>query len=159
MMANHGRVAKYDHEIEGINSRLDGLQSAILSVKLRYLDQWNRQRQEAAKYYHQCLKHLDLPLPKCNSQGRHVYHLYVTRVKNRNHVMRELKNCGVVAGIHYPIALPFLKAYSYMNYKPIDFPIAYSQMGELISLPIFPEITKNQIEYVACSLKAAISSM
>lgn len=158
MLANHGRISKFDHDIEGVNSRLDGLQAAILSVKLKYLEDWNKRRWDAAEYYHKCLMHLNIPLPRSNSFGRHVYHLYVTRVKNRDKVLRKLRDRGIAAGIHYPIALPFLRAYVHLGYKPNDIPVAYSQMNELISLPIYPEITQDKIDYIATSMEAALEN-
>ena len=153
MMANHGRAAKYDHEFEGVNSRLDSLQAAILSVKLQHLKVWNRQRRLAAGIYHEQLADLDLPLPTSDEEDRHVYHLYVTRVDRRDEIVQAMKRVGIGVGVHYPIALPFLKAYHNRGFKPDDFPVAYEQMSELISLPIYPEITEEQIAHVVDTLR------
>jgi dTDP-4-amino-4,6-dideoxygalactose transaminase len=154
--ANHGRSEKYNHEFEGLNSRLDGLQAAILTVKLKYLDKWNDYRKNAAKYYCELLNDLDIPLPLTNEESRHVYHLFVTQIDNRDYVLKKLRSEGIGAGIHYPIALPFLKAYKYLKHNPKDFPVAYRQMSCLISLPIFPEITQEQIEYTVDCFKASL---
>lgn len=153
MMANHGRVAKYDHEFEGVNSRLDSLQAAILSVKLQHLKTWNRQRRHAADIYRKQLADLDLPLPTSDEEGRHVYHLYVTRVKRRDKIVQAMKHDGIGVGVHYPIALPFLSAYRTHSYEPSDFPVTYKQMSQLISLPIYPELTEEQIAHVVGALR------
>lgn len=151
-LRNHGALQKYHHELEGFNSRMDGIQAAILSVKLGYLATWNEQRQTAAATYHQFLEELNLPLPRTAEPGRHVYHLYVIRIKNRDTVRQQLKEAGISTGIHYPVALPFLEAYRHLGHQPLDFPVAYRQMAELLSLPLYPELQPEQIEYVAASL-------
>lgn len=156
MIANHGRINKYDHEFEGVNSRLDGLQAAILSVKLKHLEQWTQARITAAGRYNELLKDAGLPLPECPEHTRHVYHLYVVRVKDRARIQSQLKERGIATGVHYPIALPNLQAYKYLAHQPEDFLVSTMFSGEILSLPIFPEITTEQIEYVSISLKKAI---
>lgn len=153
---NHGRSEKYNHEFEGINSRLDGLQAAILSVKLKYLPSWNTQRRKAANYYNDLIKELGLQLPITDDENRHVYHLYVTQVRNRDEVVQKMKTKGVGVGIHYPIALPFLEAYKKLGHCTDDFPIVSKQMHQLISLPIFPEITIEQIKYTVDCLRTSL---
>ncbi|MCK4578522.1 MAG: DegT/DnrJ/EryC1/StrS family aminotransferase [Candidatus Marinimicrobia bacterium] len=153
MWANHGRTQKYDHEFEGYNSRLDGLQAAILSAKLRYLPEWISKRVSAANYYRQLLQGLDVVLPTEVSEGSHVYHLFVVLLDDRDHIRSELAQAGISSGIHYPIALPFLKAYKKFRHRPEDFPVAYELSQKVLSLPIYPEITKEQIEYVVEVLK------
>jgi len=153
---NHGGVQKFSHEFEGYNSRLDGIQAAILSVKLRRLSTWTRQRQEAAAIYHRHLEHLGLPLPLTSETERHVYHLYVIQVENRDAVRQKLAEAGISTGIHYPVALPFVEAYRHLGYQPEDFPISYDQMRKLLSLPLYPELTEQQIAYVATSLGNAL---
>ena len=152
----HGGDQKYRHEFEGINSRLDGLQAAVLSVKLRHLPQWTLRRREVAETYHRLLEPLGLSLPRESDPGSHVYHLYVTRVDRRDRVLSVLQDKGVNAGVHYPIALPFLEAYEHFGHKPEEFPVTHAQMDRLISLPLFPEITASQIEQVAQALGAAL---
>lgn len=149
MFANHGRIEKYSHEIEGINSRMDGLQGAILNVKLKYLDEWTKKRQKAAEYYNELLQSIpEIIKPEVALNAKHVYHLYPIRAKNRDALRKFLETEGIATGIHYPIALPNLRAYRHLHHKPSDFPIATRNEKELLSLPIYPEIQKHQIEYV-----------
>jgi len=152
MFANHGRKEKYNHMFEGINSRLDGLQAAILDVKLKYLEQWIERRRAIAKIYDEELKDIVIT-PTVLADVRHVYHLYVVRIKNRDKVRELLAEKGISTGIHYPIPLPFLKAYDYLRHKPADFPIAYSIKDELLSLPIHGDMIDEQVEYVIEQLK------
>src|SRR4030042_7094267 len=114
MFANHGRLDKYNHEFEGTNSRMDGLQGAILNIKLKYLAEWTRKRREIAEYYNRNLKE-PIILPHENSDLYSVYHLYVIRIKERDKVQARLKEQGIATGIHYPIPLPFLNAYRYLT--------------------------------------------
>ena len=152
MFANHGRIEKYNHEFEGVNSRLDGLQAAILDVKLKYLDKWTERRRTIAKMYDAGLKDIVIA-PSVLPDVKHVYHLYVIRIKNRDRVKELLAEKGIATGIHYPIPLPFLKAYSYLGHKPADFPVAYSMKDEILSLPIHGDMRDEQVEYVIASLK------
>ncbi len=156
MIANHGRVKKYDHEFEGVNSRLDGLQGAILSVKLKHLENWTAKRRKVATLYSDILQKADVITPYCSDGVRHVYHLYVIRVKNREVVQAKLKENGIVSGVHYPVTLPNLSAYKYLGHSPNDFPIATQYSKEILSLPIYPEIEENQIKYVCTHLIEAI---
>jgi len=136
MIANHGRIGKYDHEFEGRNSRLDGLQAAILSVKLRHLDEWIRRRREVANYYYSSLSGLDdLGLPGRKNWGGHVFHLFVVKTKRRDELREFLADRGIETGIHYPIALPKLKAYAYISQASDDMS-ANRIDSELLSLPI-----------------------
>lgn len=148
--ANHGRIDKYDHEIEGVNSRLDGLQAAILSVKLKYLPEWSEKRRRNAYLYNEYLKDTELITPVEIDSVKAVYHLYVVRVKKefRKKLQEHLDSEGVSTGIHYPIALPNLKAYSYLNHSENDFPEASKASHEILSLPMFPELKESQIIYI-----------
>lgn len=158
MIANHGRIDKYDHEFEGVNSRLDGLQAAILSIKLKYLEEWTEKRRAVARQYGELLKGLPLELPTEAEGCRHVYHLYVVRVRDRQSVQDKLKKSGISTGIHYPIALPMLKAYRYLGQEPVDFPVAVKYSQEVLSLPMYPELTDAQIKWVCDSLAAAVGA-
>lgn len=158
MFANHGRIEKYNHEFEGTNSRLDGLQAAILDVKLKHLDKWIERRRTIAKMYDAGLKDIVIT-PSVLSNVKHVYHLYVIRIKNRDKVRELLADKGIATGIHYPIPLPFLKAYSYLGHKPTDFPVAYSMKDEILSLPIHGDMTDEQVEYVIAGLKDIVDKM
>ena len=155
MIANHGRMGKYDHEFEGVNSRLDGLQAAILGVKLRYLPQWLESRRENAYLYNEYLKDTDLITPVEIDGVKAVYHLYVVRVEKdlRQKFQEHLKSRGISTGIHYPIALPNLKAYTYLNHNGSDFPEATKTSQEILSLPMFPELEEEQIQYIAEAIK------
>lgn len=158
MFANHGRIEKYNHEFEGTNSRLDGLQAAILDVKLKHLDKWIERRRTIAGTYDAALKDIVIT-PSVNPDAKHVYHLYVIRVKNREKIKELLAEKGIATGIHYPIPLPFLKAYSYLGHMPADFPVAYSMKDEILSLPIHGDMTDEQVEYVIASLKDIVNKM
>jgi len=158
-IANHGRVKKYNHDFEGVNSRLDGIQAAILSVKLKYLEEWTENRRKAALIYNDYLKNTNIIIPYVPEAMRHVYHLYVVRVKSRDKVQAALSDAGVATGIHYPIALPNLQAYEYLGKLPEDFPIASAYSNEILSLPMFPELTPEQIEYVCSRLIEAVNQI
>lgn len=147
-LANHGRLEKYNHEIEGTNSRLDTIQAAILNVKLKYLNQWTEKRIEIAKRYNELFEGSDIITSTIANDFKHVFHLYVVRIKNRDHIKQKLNESGIQTGIHYPIALPFLRAYSHMNAKPDDFPNSYQNQTEILSLPIFPELSEESQEFI-----------
>jgi len=155
MFANHGRIEKYNHEFEGINSRLDGLQAAVLDVKLKYLEKWIERRRAIAKMYNEELRNI-VVIPYVMPETRHVYHLYVIRVRNREKIITYLQEKGISTGIHYPVPLPFLKAYRYLGHKPEDFPVSYSIKDEVLSLPIYPEMTDEQVSYLIKHLKDAV---
>jgi dTDP-4-amino-4,6-dideoxygalactose transaminase len=160
MFANHGRIDKYDHEMEGVNSRLDGLQAAILGVKLRHLDTWSEARRKNAYLYNKHLQGTDLVTPSEIANVKAVYHLYVVRVKMniRSKLQEHLKSKGIATGIHYPIALPNLKAYAYLEHRPEDFPEATKASHEIVSLPMYPELTEAHIQYVAGAIRECIAS-
>ncbi|MFQ6094108.1 MAG: DegT/DnrJ/EryC1/StrS family aminotransferase, partial [bacterium] len=147
MFANHGRIEKYDHEFEGMNSRLDGLQAAILDVKLGHLDKWNERRRTIAGMYDEALRE-KMVTPGVLSGVKHVYHLYVVRLKERDRIKKMLAAKGVSTGIHYPVPLPFLKAYGYLGTNPSDFPVAYAFKNEILSLPIHGSMADGEVEYV-----------
>jgi dTDP-4-amino-4,6-dideoxygalactose transaminase len=156
MIANHGRVQKYDHDMEGVNSRLDGIQAAILGVKLPHLPQWTDMRRKNAYLYNDLLKGSWVTTPVEISGVKAVYHLYVVRVPDgrREALQAYLKENGIATGIHYPIALPNLNAYAYLNHSKDDFPEATKASVEILSLPMYPELEAAQIEYVAEKIKA-----
>ena len=142
MFANHGSLVKHQHEIEGINSRLDGIQAAVLSVKLKQIHKWNSQRRKNGLIYSELLSNIDgANPPLLRKQSEHVYHLYVIRTDKRDSLQKHLTTCGISSGIHYPTALPFLSAYKYLGHKPSEFPIAYMYQSEILSLPMYPEMT------------------
>jgi len=151
MFANHGRIAKYGHDFEGVNSRLDGLQAAILDVKLRHLEKWNLRRRQTAARYDEAFKDL-LSIPGLVREVEHVYHLYVVRSTKRDALQNHLQQRGIACGVHYPTALPFLTAYQYLGHKPEDFPVAHAYMNQILSLPIHGSITDTEIEAVITAI-------
>jgi dTDP-4-amino-4,6-dideoxygalactose transaminase len=156
MIANHGRIGKYDHEVEGVNSRLDGLQAAILEAKLRHLPEWTQARRRNAYSYNRHLADTGLVTPVEIADVTAVYHLYVVRVpaESRQKFQDHLQAKGISTGIHYPIALPNLLAYAYLGHSEGDFPEATKASREIVSLPMFPELSESQIRYVAEAAKA-----
>jgi dTDP-4-amino-4,6-dideoxygalactose transaminase len=155
MLANHGRTKKYDHDLEGVNSRLDGIQAAILGVKLRYLDEWTEKRRTNAYRYNKALQGSGVVTPVEMDNVRAVYHLYVVRVpgSRREQLQADLATHGISTGIHYPIALPYLNAYKYLGHTQADFPESLKASGEILSLPMFPELTEEQVNYVADKIR------
>lgn len=157
LIANHGQLAKNRHVLEGRNSRLDGIQAAVLSVKLPHLEGWLEARRSRAALYDELLRDTGLPIPVAPAHSRHTYHLYVVRVPNRDQVQAKLFGENIETGTHYPIALPFMEAYASLNHQPSDFPVAHSQMSEILSLPMYAELTDEMIERVCASLKNAVA--
>ncbi|WP_298340714.1 DegT/DnrJ/EryC1/StrS family aminotransferase [uncultured Algibacter sp.] len=153
MIANHGRVEKYNHVFEGRNSRLDTLQASILDVKLKHLDKWTNHRIKIADYYLENLKGVtEIILPKRSKDVRQVYHLFVIRLENRDELKAYLSENGIQTGIHYPIALPKLKAYSYLNMASSDFK-ANKLDTSLLSIPIGEHIPIESAEQVVSAIK------
>jgi dTDP-4-amino-4,6-dideoxygalactose transaminase len=145
MLARHGGLKKHQHRIEGINSRLDGMQAAILSAKLPHLSNWTRARQEAAKIYDAGLNQIEeVVVPSVAADRIHVYHLYTIKHPRRDALAAHLGAKGVQTAINYPTALPFLAAYSRFKHRPEQFPNAHSDQSRILSLPMFAEITRDQ---------------
>jgi dTDP-4-amino-4,6-dideoxygalactose transaminase len=159
MFARHGGLTKGDHQIEGINSRLDGLQAAVLSVKLPHLARWTARRREIAAEYGRLLAGtpgLDLPTV---AQGReHVYHLYVVRHERREELGKYLAARGIQTAVNYPVALPFLPAYRRFGHQPSAFPVAHRHQSRVLSLPMFPEISPPQVRAVVDAIRAYCAS-
>ncbi|MAG08662.1 erythromycin biosynthesis sensory transduction protein eryC1 [Candidatus Woesearchaeota archaeon] len=153
LLRDHGRISKYEHLVEGFNSRMDGIQAAVLNVKLRHLEEWTEMRRKNARLYSELLKGTDVVAQVEHSKAKHVYHLYVIRVKERDRLMDFLKSKGISTGIHYPIPLHLQPAYKYMNHKEGDFPVTEEYSKEIVSLPMFPELTEEQIKYTVDSIK------
>lgn len=155
LIANHGQLEKNRHTIAGRNSRMDGIQAAVLSIKLPHLENWLESRRRNAERYNDLLKDR-LSVPIAPEYSRHTFHLYVTRVPDRDSVIAKLAASGIETGVHYPTAIPFMEAYSHLGYRPEDLPVAYSEMGEIISLPMYAELENEMIEYVCEQLLAAL---
>jgi dTDP-4-amino-4,6-dideoxygalactose transaminase len=155
MYANHGALIKHQHLMEGINSRLDGLQASILEAKLPYLHEWTAKRIVVAHWYSEALKDItSIVIPVTRPNSKNSFHLYVIRAERRNELMQYLKDNGVECAIHYPTILPLLPAYAYLGYRAESFPEAFARQQEIISLPIYPELTKAQVNYVADKIRS-----
>jgi dTDP-4-amino-4,6-dideoxygalactose transaminase len=154
MFANHGALKKPDHRIEGINSRLDSLQAAILSAKLPHILQWTQRRIQNAALYDRYLKDIpQLTLPVVRPGSQHSFHLYVIRSPKRDALMEHLREQGIETAIHYPVALPNLPAYRYLGHSPSDFPVASRLQQEILSLPMYPELTEEMISAIAAAIR------
>lgn len=157
LLRNHGRVDKYDHLVEGVNSRLDALQAAILRVKLPHLEEWTERRIRNADRYTKALTgRRGLTVLSRRSGVRHVYHLYVVRTQDREAVQQRLQKDGVATGVHYPHPLHLLPAYAHLGHVPGDFPHAEQACREVLSLPMDAEITAEQIDQVCRALNSAL---
>lgn len=150
LLSNHGQAKKHDHQIEGRNSRLDGIQAAVLTVKLKYLHEWTNNRIKNADIYDSMLSRSSVRRPATRPGSKHVFHLYVIRTAKRDQLIESLNKAEVSTGIHYPLPLPMQKAYSNYNYGVHDFPVSSKHTSEIISLPMYPELSEQQIEKV-CS--------
>jgi dTDP-4-amino-4,6-dideoxygalactose transaminase len=146
--ARHG--GKGDHVMEGINSRMDGLQAAILNAKLPHLPAWTAARRRVAACYNEILEDVgDVITPTIESDRDHVYHLYVIRTENRDALREHLSEAGISTVLNYPKALPFYPAYAYLGHVSKDFPAAYFNQSRILSLPIYPEMAEETITHVA----------
>jgi dTDP-4-amino-4,6-dideoxygalactose transaminase len=156
MIANHGRVLKYVHEIEGRNSRLDGLQAAVLQIKLCHLEDWTELRRRNATEYSTLLAGTNVVTPFERDDIRHVYHLYVILVDNRDKVQAELLKAGIETGIHYPVPLHLQPAYLHLGHCKGDFPVAEELSEKILSLPLFPELSTEQIAHVCSEVEKTV---
>lgn len=155
MYSNHGALKKHNHQIEGINSRLDGLQAAILTVKLPHILKWTAQRIANAKRYNELLESCsEIECPVIREHTKHTFHLYVIRTDRRDELKTYLNEKGIATAIHYPTALPFMPAYAYLGGTVAEFPIAHAYQNKILSLPMCPELSDEQIRYVAETIHA-----
>jgi dTDP-4-amino-4,6-dideoxygalactose transaminase len=160
MIRDHGQSRKYFHDIEGYNGRLDALQAGILHVKLGHLRSWNELRREKAAAYNSFLSNCDaIRLPFEPAWSRAVYHLYVIRTNDREGLMKHLKDAGIGSAIHYPVPLHMQKAYVSLNYSLGDFPVTEAVSGEIVSLPMFPQLTSIQQGRVVEEILSFASAM
>ena len=151
-LSNHGQLERHDHRLIGRNSRLDSIQAAVLSVKLRYLDGWNNRQIEIAKAYSENLKRVICPTVPV--EYRHVFHLYVIQSEHRGGLIKRLEDAQIGYGIHYPKPLPFVESYTYKNHKEGEFPVAERLCKEVLSLPMYAELSTKQINSVFESLNS-----
>ncbi|MBK9170113.1 MAG: DegT/DnrJ/EryC1/StrS family aminotransferase [Bryobacterales bacterium] len=145
-LRDHGQSRKYHHEVEGYNGRLDAIQAGLLQIKLRHLTEWTEQRRAAAARYNELFSEADgkITLPHEAHWAKHVYHLYVVRVPNRDELMHQLGEAGIGTGIHYPVPLHLQQAYRHLGYAPGSLPVTERVAAEIVSLPMFPQLTPEQ---------------
>ncbi|MCS6844628.1 MAG: DegT/DnrJ/EryC1/StrS family aminotransferase [Caldilineales bacterium] len=155
-LRDHGRTSKYVHEEVGFGHRLDALQAAILSAKLPHLDAANAARRRLAARYSQLLADTDLALPSAPAHVTPVFHLYVVRTPRRDQVLAHLQQRGIGAGVHYPLPLHLQPAYRFLGHQPGQFPVAEAAAGQVLSLPLFPEMTEEQQDRVVSALREAL---
>lgn len=148
MLANHGRVEKYEHEISGYNYRLDPLQAAILQVKLNHLETWLEKRREHAHFYNTCFENTPIKTPVERVGNRHVHTYYVIRTQKRDAIETVLHQEDIATQVHYPIPLHQQPAFKKMGHKEGDFPVAEKTAKEILSLPLYPELTREQIQHI-----------
>lgn len=158
LLRDHGSERKYHHEIVGYNFRLEGIQGAVLRVKLAYLDRWNDLRRAHAALYNELLGQTPLMLPREMEYAHHVYHLYVVQTEGREALQKTLSEAGVQTGIHYPVPVHLQPAYSSLQYKTGDFPETERQAARVLSLPMYPELTDEQISLVAATIQQSAFS-
>jgi dTDP-4-amino-4,6-dideoxygalactose transaminase len=156
MLRDHGQAEKYHHDLVGWNGRMDGLQGAILSAKLKYLNAWNEARRRNAKLYNGMLGKVGIVVPLESPHNKHVYHIYAIRVQNRDSLISALAEKDIQCGIHYPIPLHMQNAYKAPGLGEGSFPVTENVTSEFVSLPMFPELSREQIDYVAAEIKKLI---
>jgi dTDP-4-amino-4,6-dideoxygalactose transaminase len=156
MLRDHGSVRKYEHRVPGFNFRMEGLQGGFLTVKLKHLDSWNQHRIQAAKKYSELLADSPVTLPKEMPYAKHVYHLYVIQADDRDSLREQLTAAGIETGFHYPIPLHLQAAYSDLGVRAGSHPVSERLSRQILSLPMHPHITNEQVEYVATILKDSL---
>jgi len=154
MVRDHGSEKKYQHEILGHNYRMEGIQGAVLGVKMKYIEQWTEARRRNATSYGELLQGLpEFVTPAESETAKHVYHLYVVRTSHRDKLQRHLQDRGISTGLHYPVPLHLQPALRHLGHRKGDFPVTESIADQLLSLPMYPELTRNQIEYITESVR------
>jgi dTDP-4-amino-4,6-dideoxygalactose transaminase len=160
MLRDHGQRSKYYHDLIGVNGRMDGIQGAVLSVKLRRLASWNEARIQHAGLYDDLLRDVEgVTIPARAAYSRHIYHIYGVRVPKRDRVLQALKDQGVGCGIHYPVPIHLQKAYGQLGIPGGKFPVSESCAEQMLSLPMYPELTDDQIRYVTEQLQRTLGSL
>ena len=160
ILRDHGQIQKYHHTMVGWNARMDGIQAAVLRVKLRHLERGNELRRSHAAQYDRALEGVEeLAIPFEAAYARHVYHIYAIRVQRRDDVIRLLSEMGIACGIHYPVPVHLQIAYQSLGYEAGAFPIAEQAARQFISLPMFPELTPEQVGTVAEAVKEVVATL
>lgn len=159
LLRNYGQKVKNRHDLLGYNCRLDSIQAAILSVKMKYIEAWTDQRNQVASWYREALQGIDVVVPKQHENMRHVYHLFVVRHPQRDAILQQLADNNIFAGVHYPN--PLVEAQPFVNSAcfPMGLPVVSQYAQEIFSLPMYPEMTQQQVEQVCQSLRVAVESV
>lgn len=144
---------KYYNYLIGYNSRLDAIQAAILSVKLKEIDSWNSKRREIVELYNKALQNSNLVIPTAKDCNEHVYHMYILQSENREEILAKLKEAGIATGVYYPVPLHLQKVYKSLGYKEGDMPVSEYLSHRTFAIPVYPELTKEQVDYVIQNLK------
>lgn len=158
LLRSWGEERRYEHRLKGFNYRMDGIQGAILGVKLRHVEAWTEARRSRAALYDRLLADAPLQTPVVRRDCRHVYHCYVVRIANRDQVRQALADEHIQTGVHYPIPVHLQPAYANLGYAAGEFPVAEAAAREVLSLPIFPEMTDAQVEAVASALPTSVQA-
>lgn len=158
MLRVHGGKTKNHYPLVGINGRLDTLQASILIVKLKYIDQWNKNRRQKAAYYMKQLEGLNVSLPKTKTFNSHVFHLFVIRLKTRDKLLKYFKEKNIDCAVHYPVPQHLQKCIEFLGYKEGDMPEAERAAREVVAIPNFPEITQSEQDYVIKALKVFLQA-
>lgn len=154
LLRNQGNREKYYHLIIGYNNRMDTIQAAVLKVKLRYLDSWNRKRQRNAEYFNKQLKNFNIKTPFVPEYNIHIYHQYVLRLDHSStKLIRHLRSRGIDARVYYPLALHLQRCFKYLGYKKGDFPESEKASRHTLAIPIFPDLTKKEMDYIIASIR------
>ena len=153
MLRNHGSHGRFDHSFPGFNFRMESLQGSVLSTKLKHLDEWNHARREIAKHYDQKLAGSGVTVPAEMPYARHVYHLYMIQAPERDRLREALAARGIETGLYYPVPVHLEKAYSHLNYRAGDFPVSEGLAQHSLSLPIYPEMGLDAVDYVASAIQ------
>jgi dTDP-4-amino-4,6-dideoxygalactose transaminase len=156
LLRDWGQESKYNHGVAGYNFRMDGIQGAVLNVKMGYLESWTEGRRTAAAQYHSLLEKLRFERPRPPTHSRHVYHVYAVRLARRDEALKVLQEGGIGVGIHYPVPVHMQKAYANLGCRPGDFPVTERLANEFLSLPIYPELRPDQVAEVVSQLQKAL---
>ena len=160
ILRDHGQIRKYHHTMIGWNCRMDGIQGAVLRIKLRHLEAGNKSRRAHAAHYDRALKGIEeIITPPQAAYGESVYHIYALRVRERDEAIRLLGEKGIGTGIHYPVPIHLQEAYKSLGYQKGSFPVAERCANEFLSLPMFPELTSAQVEQVAQAVKEVVAAV
>jgi dTDP-4-amino-4,6-dideoxygalactose transaminase len=158
LLRSWGEETRYEHKYRGFNYRMDGIQGAILDVKLRHLERWTEARRTRAGWYAERLEDTAVVTPRVRDGVRHVFHVYAVRVPQRDAVRQRLTDAGVQTGVHYPIPVHLQPAYRDLGYQRGDFPVSEQVAAEILSIPIFPELTEVQVDRISDVMRAAVSA-